>query len=63
MSFGDIETMREEGNLRLLKTERKYGSFSYLVIGGGHTRQYADYEDALDEFNERWMKALYGDSE
>ena len=59
MNFGDTEIMREEGNIRLLKVGCRNGKASYCVIGNGSTKHYEDYEDALDEFNLRWMKAKY----
>ena len=61
MSVGDTEIMREERELRLLKIERRNESYSYCVIGGGSTKHYDDYDDALAEFNFRWMKAKFGD--
>ena len=59
MEFGGTETMREEGGIRLLKVGCRNGKVSYCVIGNGSTRHYDDYEDALEEFNLRWMKAKY----
>ena len=59
MEFGETEIMREEGNIRLLKVGCRNGKVSYCVIGNGSTRHYDDYEDALEEFNLRWMKAKY----
>lgn len=61
MEFGDAEIMREEGNVRLLKIGCRNGKESYCVIGDGSTRHYDDYDDALEEFNLRWMRAKYGD--
>lgn len=61
MEFGDIEIMRKEGNLRFLKIGCRNGKISYCVLGNGSTRHYDDYDDALEEFNLRWMKAKYGD--
>ena len=62
MNFGDAEIMREEGNIRLLKIGCRNNKVSYCVIGDGSTRHYDDYEDALEEFNLRWMKAKYGNN-
>ena len=59
MGFGDTEILREEGDLRLLKIECRDASFSYCVVGGGSTRHYDDYDDALEEFNFRRMKAKF----
>lgn len=61
MAFGDSEVVREEGNVRILKVEARHERINYCVVGGGPTRYYDDYEDALDEFNERWMAAKFGD--
>ena len=61
MNFGDCEIVREKGNARLLKTGCRNGKEAYCVIGDGSTKFYDDYEDALEEFNLRWMKAQYGD--
>lgn len=59
MEFGDTEIMREEGNIRLLKVGCRNGKVSYCVVGNGSTKHYDDYDDALEEFNLRWMKAKY----
>ena len=61
MSFGDTEIMREEGDLRLLKIECRNEKYLYCVLGGGSTVHYDDYDDALSEFNLRWMKTKFGD--
>ena len=61
MEFGETEIMREEGGVRLLKVGCRNGKVSYCVIGNGSTRNYDDYDEALDEFNLRWMKIKYGD--
>ena len=59
MEFGDTEIMRENGNVRLLKIGCKHGKVSYCVIGNGSTQHYDDYDDALEEFNLRWMREKY----
>ena len=59
MEFGETEIMREDDNIRLLKVGCRNGKESYCVIGNGSTRYYEDYEDALEEFNLRWMKSKY----
>ena len=59
MEFGDAEIMRAEGNIRLLKIGCRNDRVSYCVIGNGSTRHYDDYEDALEEFNQRWMESIY----
>ena len=61
MPFGDTVVMREEGNIRLLKIECRNGKISYCIVGNGSTRHYDDYDDALEEFNLRWMKEKFGD--
>ena len=59
MEFGETEVVREEGNVRLLKIGCRYEKISYCVIGDGSTKHYDDYDDALEEFNLRWMKAKF----
>ena len=61
MEFGDIEIMREQDNIRILKIGCRNDHISYCVIGKGSTRHYDDYDDALEEFNLRRMEAKYGD--
>lgn len=61
MQFGDTEIMRSEGNIRLLKIGCRNNKVSYCVTGNGHTKHYDDYDDALEEFNLRWMKEKFGD--
>ena len=61
MEFGDTEIMRKESDIRLLKIGCRNNKISYCVLGNGSTRHYDDYEDALEEFNLRWMKSKYGD--
>jgi len=60
MEFGESEIMREQGNVRLLRIGCRYGEIAYCVVGDGPTLHFDDYDDALEEFNLRWMKALYG---
>jgi len=60
MNFGETEVMRSEGDIRLLKVGCRDGKVSYCVGGNGPTEHFDDYDDALDEFNQRWMKARYG---
>ncbi len=61
MRFGESEIVREEGDIRLLKIGAKYDRIVFCVIGDGPTEHFEDYEDALDEFNLRWMKMRFGD--
>ena len=61
MDFGETEIVREEGNVRLLKIGCRNEKIAYCVIGDGSTKHFDDYEDALEEFNLRWMKAKFGE--
>lgn len=61
MNFGETEIVREEGNIRLLKIGCRNDKISFCVIGNGFTKHFDDYDDALEEFNLRWMKEKYGD--
>ena len=59
MAFGDTEIMREEGSIRLLKIECRNKKISYCIVGNGSTKHYDNYDDALEEFNLRWMKEKF----
>lgn len=61
MDFGETEIIREEGNVRLLKIGCRNEKTVYCVIGDGSTEHFDDYEDALEEFNLRWMRAKFGE--
>lgn len=61
MKFGETEIVREEGNVRLLKIGCRNEKISYCVIGDGATKHYDDYDDALEQFNLRWMRAKFGE--
>lgn len=61
MKFGETEIVREEGNIRLLKIGCRNDKISFCVLGNGATKHFDDYDDALEEFNLRWMKEKYGD--
>ena len=61
MKFGDSELIRNEGNIRLIKVGARGDREVYVVLGGGSTKHFNDYEDALEEFNLRWMKEKYGE--
>ena len=61
MEFGDVEVVRAEDDLRLLKVGCRNGKISNCVIGNGPVKHYDDYEDALEDFNLRWMRLKYGD--
>ena len=61
MKFGESEVFREEGDIRLLKIGARYDREVFCVLGNGSTKHYNDYEDALEEFNLRWMKMKFSD--
>lgn len=61
MKFGESELLREKENIRLLKIGARYDKEVYCVIGKGDTHHYEDYDDALEEFNLRWMREVYGE--
>lgn len=61
MEFGNSELIRNEGTIRLLKIGARGNREVYAVLGGGPTKHFDDYEDALEVFNLRWMKEKYGD--
>ncbi len=61
MNFGDSELIRYEGNIRLLKIGARGDREVYAVLGEGSTKHFEDYDDALEEFNLRWMKEKFGE--
>ena len=61
MEFGETEIMREKGQVRVLKIGTKYDRVVFCVIGNGSTKHYEDYDDALEEFNLRWLREEYGE--
>lgn len=62
MDFGETEIVRSEGDNRLLKVGCRGRREVYHVIGGDKpTLTFEDYEDALEEFNLRWMQETYGE--
>lgn len=61
MEFGDIELVREKESVRILKTGCRNDKVAYCVMGEGPTRFYDEYEDALEDFNYRWLKVQYGE--
>lgn len=62
MKFGETEIIRIEGENRLLKIGAKNDRVVYGVLGGNKpTLHFDDYEDALEEFNLRWMRDKYGE--
>ena len=60
MQYADGELIRNEGNIRLIKVGAKGNREIHVVLGNGKTKFFDDYEDALEEFNLRWMKEKYG---
>lgn len=60
MNFGDTEILREEGPICLLKIGCRNNQTCYCVLGKGSTEHFDEYDDALEEFNLRWMKILHG---
>lgn len=60
MEFGETEVVREEGDIRLIKIGCR-NKVAYCVLGNGSTEHYDEYDDALDEFNLRWMRAKFDD--
>lgn len=56
MAFGDSKLIKQKGTVRLLEVEAKYGRVNFCVLGKGKTNYYEDYDDALEEFNFRWLK-------
>ena len=61
MEFGESEIVREKNGINILKIGCSYGKIVYCVVGKGPTLHYDDYDDALEEFNYRWLKEQYGD--
>lgn len=61
MKFGDSELIREKAGVRILKVGCRGDKTAYCVLGNGSTRHFDDYDDALEEFNLRWMKLEYGE--
>ena len=59
MNFGETEILKEQSNVRLIKIGCRSDKISYCVIGKGATKHYDNYDDALEEFNYRWLKAKY----
>lgn len=61
MKFGDSEIVRQEGEIRLLKVGARHDRETFCVLGNGDTKYYEEYDDALEEFNLRWMKQKFGE--
>ncbi|WP_026496692.1 hypothetical protein [Butyrivibrio sp. WCD3002] len=61
MKFGESELLKEKNDIRLLKIGCKNDREVYCVLGNGPTRHFEDYDDALEEYNLRWMKIEFGE--
>ena len=65
MRYGESKLLRQEGSIRLILGGARYDRDVYYVLGNGPTKVYADYEDAyedaLEEFNLRWMREKFGE--
>lgn len=61
MKYGDSEIVRQEGEIRLLRVGARHDIENYCVLGNGKAEYYKDYDDALEEFNLRWMKQKFGE--
>ncbi len=61
MNFGESELIYERYDVRLLKIGCRKNCISYCVIGNGPTRHYEDYDDALEEYNRRWLEIYFNE--
>lgn len=59
MDFGETRLLKERDSIHLLEIGCRYGRVSYCVSGNGPTRHYEEYDDALEEFNLRWIRKEY----
>lgn len=59
MKFGETNLLKERNGIRLLASGCRYDRVSYCVMGNGPTKHYDEYDDALEEFNLRWMRVEY----
>ena len=46
--------------MRLLKIGCRGDREVYCVLGNGPTSHFDDYDDALEEYNKRWMQIEFG---
>ncbi len=60
MDFGDSELIREKHDVRLLKVGCRGDREVYWVLGNGPSVHFEDYDDALEEYNKRWMQIEFG---
>lgn len=61
MKFGETIILKSKEFIKLIKIGCKNDKESYCVIGDVKTKHYDDYDDALEEFNFRWIKREYED--
>lgn len=61
MNFGDSEIVKERCGTRILKIGCRSDREVFCVIGNGRTMHFDEYDDALEEFNLRWMRIEYGE--
>jgi len=61
MKFGEMETLKSKGSVTLAVIGCRDDREVYCVIGNGPTKHYEDYEDALEEYNLRWMREEFGE--
>lgn len=63
MEKGETECIYSKDGVSLNKVMSLYHGIQYYVIGGGPTRYFEDYDDALEEYNLRWMRIEFGEEE
>ena len=61
MEFGDNELIYEKHGVKLIKVGCRNGKEAFWVIGNGSTKSFDDYDDALEEYNKRWLQIEYGE--
>lgn len=61
MKYGDSKLIYEKHDVRLLKIGCKGDREVYCVLGNGPTQHFDDYDDALEEYNRRWLQIEYGE--
>ena len=61
MKFGESKIIKTKDNIRLLKIGARGDRIVYVVVGEGATEHFEEYDDALEEFNLRWMKEEFGE--
>ena len=62
MKPGEAEKICVKNDVRLIKVRTLKNEEVYHVISPDEkTKCYKDYDDALEEYNLRWMKIEYGE--